>query len=85
MPDQSTYLLKGHGTLEPGWVSTCFALFKERGINIRKLVLVRNAAPQLDTLEIQFVLRESDREAFLQSLERQLDSLAWQDKTLSLL
>ena len=83
MADSAVYLLKGYGRIAPDWMRDCFRLFKERQVNIRKLVLMQNGDPTcFSMLEIQFVLMPEEHTAFLAGLEDRLSEQAWVEKTL---
>jgi hypothetical protein len=57
MASNATYMLKANGSIEPTWLLGCLNLFKERGITIRKLLLLKNGCPdRFSMLEIHFVL-----------------------------
>lgn len=78
------YTLKGYGRIEPGWMRECFRLFKTRGVNIRKLVLMKNGQPDcFSMLELQFAVGNSEEAAFLPLLESQLSQLKWISQTLN--
>jgi glycine cleavage system regulatory protein len=82
MVQHITYVLKGYGTIEPGWVQDCFRLFRERSINIRKLLLLKTADPdKYAMLEVQFVVA-SDAGPFLDTLEQCLNKQCWSSKEL---
>jgi hypothetical protein len=79
------YTLKGTGRIDPAWMRECFRLFKERRINIRKLLLMQNGDPGcFSLLELQFVLTpEAAQSAFLQALKERLDMLALAETVLA--
>ncbi|HEY9687897.1 MAG TPA: hypothetical protein V6C52_13055 [Coleofasciculaceae cyanobacterium] len=79
------YTLKGYGRIDPAWMRDCFQLFKERRINIRKLLLMQNGDPAYySMLELQFVLpSEAAQSSFLKTLEERLDSLDLAEKVLA--
>lgn len=89
MTGGAAYILKGHGSIDPAWVRNCFRLFKERSVNIRKLVLLKNGQPNyFAMLEIQFVLspdqvEKPDSQAFLAELREQIASQSWHEQTLT--
>lgn len=89
MADSVTYILKGHGHIDPLWVKQCFGLFKAQGICIRKLLLMKNGNPAcFSMLEIHFVLPESmaggNAAVFLEILNGQLLQQDWIEQTLTL-
>jgi hypothetical protein len=60
MANSVTYILKGYGRIDSGWVKDCFGLFREQDVNIRKLLLLKNGHPDcFSMLEVHFVLPES--------------------------
>jgi hypothetical protein len=82
MPGAQSYVLTGYGSIESAWVREFFNLFKREQVNIRKVVLLKNGDPRLfSMMEIQFVVKP-EQEAFLGNLNRHLDKLSWQEKTL---
>ena len=85
MSGSATYVLKGYGRIEPGWMQDCFRLFKERSVNIRRLVLMKTEDPDcFSMLEIQFVLTPDQIGAtFLTTLEERLSALSLSEKTLT--
>lgn len=80
----ATYVLRGHGRIEPGWMRECFQLFRGRNVNIRKLVLMKDQDPDCYAMmEIQFVLTpEATESAFIETLEERLAALESCEKTL---
>jgi hypothetical protein len=85
-----TYVLKGHGAIDPAWMRGCLNLFKERRVNIRRLVVTSDALLSHDDarcfsmLEIQFALPAADApNPFLGLLESTLQQQHWIDRTLN--
>lgn len=89
MSGGTAYLLKGHGSIEPDWVRDCFRLFKDRAVNIRKLVLLRNGQPDhFAMLEIQFTLPVDEDQTgapdeFLAILQTRLAAQRWNEQSLT--
>ena len=93
MSGGTAYIFKGHGSIEPDWVRDCFRLFRDRAVNIRKLVLLRDGQPEhFAMLEIQFVLPASEAEIpesnaktgdFLEVLEARVASQRWNEQSLT--
>jgi hypothetical protein len=79
-----SYTLKGYGRIDPAWMRDCFQLFKERRVNIRKLLLMQDGDPAYySMLELQFVVPpEAEQSSFLKTLEERLDSLDLAEKAL---
>jgi hypothetical protein len=76
------YVLTGYGSMESAWVREFFNLFKREQVNIRKVVLLKNGDPKVFAmLEIQFVIQPG-QDGFMSNLNRHLDKLSWQEKTL---
>jgi hypothetical protein len=81
------YVFSGAGSIDPFWVRTCLNLFRERQVNIRRLVLLR-AIPEhksrdafFSHMELQFSLPVSPAALlsppFLALLEQQLKRQHW--------
>ncbi len=78
------YTLKGYGTFDMAWMRDCFRLFKDRQVNIRKLLLLKSGPSQAcSMLEIQFTLPPEAADGFLQALEECTRGVAWQEKSLA--
>ncbi len=78
----ASYILKGHGQIDPVWVQGCFQLFKERSVNIRKLLLLKNGQPErFAMLEIQFVVSPEDTQ-FLSALQERLATQSWTEQSV---
>ncbi len=79
----TAFTFKGYGRIDPVWMRECLQLFRERQINIRKLVLLKNGDPAcFSMMEIQFVPSGQDAEAFLARLEECLRCQPWQHRSL---
>ena len=82
------YILKGHGSIDPAWVRDCFCLFRDRAVNIRKLVLLSDGQPErYAMLELHFVLSpdemaNSQPGLFIADLQATLSRQQWQDQSL---
>ncbi|WP_373532844.1 hypothetical protein [Vampirovibrio sp.] len=89
MTGGAAYILKGHGSIHPAWVRDCFCLFRDRAVNIRKLVLLSNGqAACYAMLEIHFVLSpdelaKADPALFLADLQTVMNAQQWQDQSLT--
>lgn len=87
MANDGVYILKGYGHLEPVWVNRFFALFRQRQVNIRKLVLLKNGHPEcFSMLEVHFVLSlQGEHSAFMELLSEHLLQQAWDEHSLVLM
>jgi hypothetical protein len=89
MMGREVYILKGYGSIDPAWVRDCFCLFRDRAVNIRKLVLLSNGQPErYAMLELHFVLSpdevaNSQPGLFLAELQATVASQQWQDQSLT--
>ena len=88
MANSATYVLKGYGNIDPGWVRECFGLFKAQDVCIRKLLLLKNGNPAcFSMLEIHFSLPQLDEalpdHPFLTDLSSRLAEQDWKEQTLT--
>jgi hypothetical protein len=89
MTGGEAYILKAHGSIDPLWVRNCFSLFRDRAVNIRKLVLLGNGqSERFAMLELHFVLSPNELDnkqpgLFLADLQAILVSQHWYNHTLS--
>ncbi len=90
MPEQSIYQLTAIGTLNSeSWLQDCLTLFKQQSVNIRRLVMVRDAdAFASIRLEILFNLPEGTHAsnaldtAFQLALQQKLAEQRWTHQSL---
>ncbi len=93
MANTATYVLKGYGDIDPGWIRECFGLFKVQEVCIRKLLLLKNGNVSSKTadfsmLEIHFTLPLSEEapvepHPFLKALNDRLDGQGWTERALT--
>lgn len=85
MGADGAYIFKGYGQIDSDWVLGFFALFRSQTVNIRKLILLKEAQSVcFSMLEVHFTPPVGDgRKTFLELLDQRLGLQSWQTRSLT--